>query len=307
MPRMMVSTRGSVLALLAWQWKKVTLFLAVSTGIYYLHHIHGLGALRLPTAPMGIVGAALGIFVSFRTNSAYDRWWEGRRLWGQLVNASRLFATQALAYLPAGPDGRPSEEQRALVRRHVAYIHALRCALRDQPILTDEAVQRSLGAEERASLEGEPNVGHALLHRQLVTLGAAASRGELHELRLTSLDRTVSALLDAQGGCERIKRTPMPRGYGFIAERLIVIFGCLFPLSMVAEVGVMVIPLNALVSLSFALISEAGRVLEDPFSMFWNGLPLSSMSTMIEINLRARLGDEGLPAPVAVSPQGVLM
>ena len=99
----------------------------------------------------------------------------------------------------------------------------------------------------------------------------------------------------------------MPRGYGFIADRLIVLFGCLFPLSVIAEIGWMTIPLNVLVSLSFALISEAGRVLEDPFSMFWNGLPLSSMSTMIEINMRARLGDRDLPAPVAVSPQGVLM
>jgi putative membrane protein len=307
MARMMVSTRGSVLALLMWQWKKVVVFVVVSSLIYYLHHHHGLGALRLPTTPMAVLGAALGIFVSFRTNSAYDRWWEGRRLWGQLVNASRLFATQVLAYLPRGEDGKPTPEQRALVKRHVAYIHVLRCALRDQAPLEDEAVRRSLDEDEQRALGGEPSLGHALLHAQLMTLGAIASRGDLHELRLTSLDRTVSSLLDAQGGCERIKRTPMPRGYGFIAERLIVIFGCLFPLSLVAELGWVVIPLNVIVSLSFALISEAGRVLEDPFTMFWNGLPLSSMSTMIEINLRARLGDAELPAPVPVSPQGVLM
>lgn len=307
MARMMVSTRGSVLALLAWQWKKVVFFLVASACIYYLHHFRGMEALRLPTTPMAIIGAALGIFVSFRTNSAYDRWWEGRRLWGQLVNSSRFFATQVLAYLPSGPQGRPTEEQRALVRRHVAYIHVLRCALREQAIFADEAVERSLTAEERAALEGEPSVGHALLHMQMTSLAAAASRGELDELRLSSLDRTVAAILDAQGGCERIKRTPMPRGYGFIADRLIVIFGCLFPLSLVAEIGWVVIPLNVIVSLSFALISEAGRVLEDPFTMFWNGLPLSSMSTMIEINLRARLGDSELPAAVAVSPQGVLM
>ena len=156
MPRMMVSNRGSVLALLAWQWKKVLFFLSASTLIYYLHHIHGIGALRLPTTPMAIIGAALGIFVSFRTNSAYDRWWEGRRLWGQLVNASRLFCSQVLSYLPTGPNGTPTEMQRALVRRHVVYIHVLRCALRDQAPFSDEAVKRSLSPRRAARSRARP-------------------------------------------------------------------------------------------------------------------------------------------------------
>lgn len=303
----MVANRGSVLALLAWQWRNVALFLGAGVVVHYLHHIRGLSSLRLPTTPLAIIGAALGIFVSFRTNTAYDRWWEGRRLWGQLVNSSRLFCSQVLSYLPAGADGAPSALQRLLIRRHVGYVHALRCALRDQPLAADEGVARVLPKEALAALQAEPNAAHALLHEQMVALSAASDRGELNELRLTSLDRTIATLLDAQGGCERIKRTPMPRGYGFIAERLILLFGCLFPLSMIAELGAWAVPLNVLVCLSFALISEAGRVLEDPFTMFYNGLPLSSISTMIEINLRKRLDDADLPQPVAMTAQGILM
>ncbi len=99
----------------------------------------------------------------------------------------------------------------------------------------------------------------------------------------------------------------MPRGYGFIADRLILVYGCLFPLALVAHLGILTIPINVLVCLSFALISEAGRVLEDPFTMFWNGLPLSALSTTIELNLRQRLGETELPSMPAPNERGILM
>ena len=84
--------------------------------------------------PVAVVGGAIGIFVSFRTNSAYDRWWEGRKLWGQLVNSSRHFCSQVLVYLPPGPAG-PSPLQVELIRRQIAYVHALRVLLPRTPYL----------------------------------------------------------------------------------------------------------------------------------------------------------------------------
>src|SRR5690606_28658920 len=121
------------------------------------------------------------------------------------------------------------------------------------------------------------------------------------------LDRSLEEMLAVQGGCERIKNTPMPRGYGFIADRLIMTYGFLFPLALVNELGWLVVPINVLVCLSFTLISEAGRVLENPFSLFWNGLPLYSMSMTIERNLGERLGDEDLVEIPGVDARGILM
>ncbi|MCA9619570.1 MAG: hypothetical protein KC731_11110, partial [Myxococcales bacterium] len=108
-------------------------------------------------------------------------------------------------------------------------------------------------------------------------------------------------------GCERIKKTPLPRGYAFIAERLIMAFSFLFPLATVAELGWFVIPVSVLVCLAFTLISEAGRVLEDPFSTFWNGLPLMALSRTIEVNLRQRLGETDLPPIPGPDKHGILM
>lgn len=298
---MMVTTRGSVLRLLAWQWKKVLLFAIAATVVTVLDRVFEVEHIRLPTTPMLVVGAAIGIFVSFRTNAAYDRWWEGRRLWGQLVNSSRHLATQALTYL------RRRELAREVVLRQAAYVHVLRCWLREQDPWSDPHVVRLLDGETREALRRETHATYALLHRHALALAAAADAGEIDPHRLQSFDRTIAALLDVQGGCERIKKTPMPRGYVFITERLIALYGTLFPLALIGELGWSLIPINVLVCMSFALMSEAGRVLEDPFSNFWNGLPLSTLSLTIESNLRTRLGDPDAPEIPGPDAFGVLM
>jgi putative membrane protein len=300
---MMVSNKGSVLRLMQWQWRAVVLFLA--GGIFaalvwtFFPALHWL---VIPMSPLAVVGAALGIFVSFRTNSAYDRWWEGRMLWGRLINVSRHFGTQVLCYLPAGS----SELQRRIVRRHVAYVHALRCLLRQQDPLADADFLRAV-PDDPERYRGQSNITHALLHEQAKELMAEVEAGHLAELRMQMIDRSLEEMLAVQGGCERIKKTPMPRGYGFIAERLIAAYGLLFPFGVVAELGWLVVPINVLVCLSFTLISEAGRVLEDPFTMFWNGLPLQNMSMTIERNLGERLGDTELVEIPGVDARGILM
>lgn len=289
---MMVTTRGSLLRMLLWQWRAALAFLSTGALAVGLHAL-GWTWLALPSLPVSVAGATLGFYVAFRTNNAYERWWEGRRLWGGLVNASRLLASQAIAYLP-----RPAAER--LVRRHLGYVHWLRCALRDQA-LDDEAL-RWLGAAPAGQ-----SPGLTLLHAQLEDLAALARAGELDEIRLQSLDRTLAALHDVQGGCERIKRTPLPRGYAFMAERFTHVFGVLFPFAIVKDLGAATPVVNLLVCIAFALISESGRVLEDPFTTFWNGLPLSALSRNIEIQLRGLLGETDLPAPVAIDAQGVLL
>lgn len=300
---MMVSNKGSVLRLVQWQWRATVVF--VVAGIFAAlvwTLVPALHWLVLPMSPLAVVGAALGIFVSFRTNSAYARWWEGRILWGRLINVSRLFGTQVLCYLPA--DAR--ELKRRLVHRHVAYVHALRCLLRQQDPLADADFLRSV-PDDPERYRGQSNITHALLHQQAVELVAEVDAGRLGELRMQRLDHSLEEMLAVQGGSERIKKTPMPRGYGFIAERLIWSYGILFPFAVVEEVGWLVVPINVLVCLSFTLISEAGRVLEDPFTLFWNGLPLQNMSMTIERNLGERLGDEELVEIPTVDARGILM
>lgn len=300
---MMVSNKGSVLRLLYWQWRSAVLFtVAAVAAVLVWKFVPALHWLVLPMPPLAVVGAALGIFVSFRTNSAYDRWWEGRKLWGRMVNVSRHFGTQVIHYLPADA---PELKQR-IVHRHAAYVHALRCLLRQQDPLADADFVRTL-PDDPERYRGQSNITHAILHQQAAELVELVDARRLSELRMQLLDRSLEEMLGVQGGCERIKKTPMPRGYGFIAERLIAAYGVLFPLALVSELEWMIVPINVLVCLSFTLISEAGRVLEDPFTMFWNGLPLEHLSKTIERNLGERLGDESLVEVPGVDERGILM
>ncbi|TNE87601.1 MAG: hypothetical protein EP330_18060 [Deltaproteobacteria bacterium] len=288
--------------LLRWQQRNVQFYVAVSFVAWFLISPLGLSFLELPVMPISIVGAAIGIFTSFRANQAYDRWWEGRKLWGRMINSSRHFCNQALHLVKPG-DVAP---QHRLVKRHITYVHALRCLLRQEDPYEDADYMRFVGDQE-AALKGSTNLTHALLDLQMADLVALADEGRLDGHRLEAMDRTVMDLLNIQGGCERIKGTPLPRGYGFIAELLVQIFAVMLPFSLVHDLGIMAVPMNVLVCMAFALISEAGRVLEDPFTLFYNGLPLKSLSIKIERNLLERLGEEELPPAVREVVPGVLM
>lgn len=300
---MIVGTGGSIVGLLSWQRTKIAYFAICAAAVLLVREM-GWTWVSLHAAPVTILGGALAIFAGFRTNSAYDRWWEGRRLWGGLVNSSRMLASQVTTYT-AGPDGAPSELARRIVRRQIGYAHFLRCVLREQDPFADERVKRYLEGELE-TLRGERTPCHALLDRTLKELTAEARAERLNELRLASLDRTIAAILDVQGGCERIKKTPFPRAYGFTAERLITIYALMLPLALAGDLWVWMIPINVIVCTAFLLISEIGRVLEDPFTMFWNGLPLAAISQGIENDLRHRLGETDLD-PVPGPVNGVLM
>ncbi len=302
---MIVGENGSVVRLLLWQWRSVALFTVVGTIVTTLHEFEVL-RFRLPTLPLGVVGGALGIFVSFRTNNAYARWWEGRQHWGKLINSSRHFTLQVLSYLRAIEGVDLPAVQREILLRHVAYVHTLRAHLRKQDILADDHVVRLVSEADRNKLAREKNIPYAILHEQFAQLEDLSTRGVIDIYRLQGFDRMINDFLDVQGACERIKNTPMPRSYGFIGERLIWAYSGLFPFAIWDEMSWLTIPANVLVCLAFTLIGEVGRVLEDPFDMFYNTLPISALSTTIEINVRQRLGDTELPEdPKPVTP-GVL-
>ncbi len=297
---MMVNARGSVLGLLAWQWRWALLFTASATAAQLTHALLGWRHLELPTLPLAVVGGAIGIFASFRSNAGYARWWEARQLWGRLVNSSRHLASLALT-------AAPGDEARAMVRRQIAWAHVLRCTLRHQDPWADPDVLAWTTEAEREAARADRNAAYAILHGQYESVARMVASGAASELRAQSLEATLAGLLDVQGGCERIERTPFPRAYGFIAERLIIAYGCMLPFALVKDLGWVAVPVNLLVCGAFTLISEVGRVLEDPFTMFWNGLPLSAMSKTVELNLRQRMGERDVPAAPQPDARGILM
>ncbi|MBV8705781.1 MAG: hypothetical protein JO182_18790 [Acidobacteriaceae bacterium] len=260
---------------------------------------HPFKKIAVPDLIVSVLGAALGILLGFRTNSAYARWWEARQLWGALVNSSRSIARQALAFTRDLPD----EQQAAgdqfahhLIYAQLAFVHALRCHLRKQspwediaPFLPDEFVTK---------LRGEQNIPAAILQHMGEYAANGANMGLLTEWRLTRLDSTFTDLANVQGACERIKNTPLPRQYDHYPELFAQAYCVLLPFVLVDETKLFTPLVTLSIGFVFLVLNRIGKNLEDPFENKVYDTPMTALSRTIEINLRQTLGETQLPPPV---------
>ena len=280
-------------------WRR-TLFVFLLSGIvtYGYHHVPHLDFSVTPT-PFVMLGLPLGIFLGFRNNGAYDRFWEGRRLWGQLVNTSRTFTRQVLTMIqPAVGEGEGVAKAREveLVHHLIAYVHAFRHHLRDED--PSPMLARILPGFDHV---GEPNVPAAIQMQMGSRLAAATRAGCIHPFHFAMLEQTLTVLTDVQGGCERIKSTPLPYSYAVLMHRIVAGYCVLLPFG-IAEASGWATPFVSL-AISYALfgLDAVGDEIEEPFGTDPNDLPLYSLSIMIEGNARARIGEPIPPKVQAVN------
>lgn len=287
--------------------RRVVLTTAVGLVVTLLHELRNLFDSNLTPLPFTLVGVALSIFLGFRNNTGYDRFWEGRKLWGMLVNVSRSMTRQLLTLIgPRMSDARDDHrvaagehEELAGVRHQlvymlIAYVHAVRHHLRDEDALAD--LEGLLPPELHRSLAGEVNRPIAILQWMGDRLRGLYDRGWIHPLHLTVLEGSLTQLTDIQGACERIKSTPIPASYTVLMHRIVALYCLGLPFGIVDSVGVLTPVVVAIVAYAFYGLDAVGTEVEDPFGLDPNDLPLSALSRMIEINLRQRLGEQNLPA-----------
>ena len=267
----------------------------VSTFVTFLEEQHDWHP-DLTPLPFQLIGVALGIFLGFQNNAAYDRWWEGRKLWGSLVNTSRSMARQVLTLV--GPTEGPEAEEAAalrdvLVRRIIAFAHALRLSLRDDDDLTD--LERFLDADEVRRLKSESNRPFAINQGTAERLRAAWKRGWIDTFHLPVLEASMVSMTDVQGACERIKGTPIPFSYKTLIHRITALYCYTFPFGLVDLVHIFTPLVCVIVAYALFGLDAVGDEIEMPFGTDPNDLPLHAISTTIEVNLRQRLGDTDLP------------
>ncbi len=190
-----------------------------------------------------------------------------------------------------------------LIYFQIAYVHALRQQLRGLPPWDELA--RLLDPKDVGQLRSEKNVPLAIQQRMGRLLRDARERQWVDPLEWQAIDRNLDDLADAQGGTERIKGTPMPKQYDYFPMLFVQIFCVLLPMGMVEQLG-WITPLGStVVGFMFLALDKIGRDLEDPFDNTIYDIPLTAITTNIEINLRQLLGEQELPSPVA-AVNGVL-
>lgn len=290
--------------------KRLGLLFLLDSTIAILYTQFGVDWLALPSLPLAIIGGALSVFLAFRNNSAYDRWWEARSLWGALVNTARTFSRQVLTLVdePNGytadtesenthtATGEPKLTKHELVEVQIAYVHALRCHLRRQNPFPE--LESRLPAHLVTYLRKQKNVPIAMLLLMGQQLRHFFDEGRLDSIRFTNIDNTLTDLCNVQGACERIKNTPLPRQYHYLPRLLVAVYSVLLPLGLVEGLGMLTPVVSVLVSFIFISLDTIGKEIENPFENTVHDTPMSSLTRSIEINLLQNMGRENLPREI---------
>lgn len=243
--------------------------------------------------PLPLLGTGLAVFLGVRNNTAYARWWEARTLWGAVINGSRSFARSlTLLVLPAEAQAL----RHALVHHQIAWTHALRCLLRREDPAADIAPFLPPATLARIAAAANPPFA---IQREMAELLAAGRRDAwLDSVAAASLNGTLSALTDAQGGLERIRNTPMPQQYAAFSRVFVTAYCLMLPFGIVPDLNVLTPLGSALIGFVFLALDESGRHLEDPFLQSAYDVPMSAITRTVEIDLRQAIGDADIPPPL---------
>lgn len=232
-----------------------------------------------PTIAMhSLLGIVLGLFLVFRTNSAYDRWWEGRRLWGGMVNSTRNLALKLNAYT-----NKENHEDRDWFSRMISnFVFATKESLRRGVQLNELEPVSEAFIDELKKYKHKPNRISALLYEKVNSLYKS---GQITGDQLITLDKELKDLIDIMGACERIRYTPIPYSYMMYIKKFIFIYIITLPFGFVTDSGyftILIVLLITFVLMSVELIAEE---IEDPFGYDLNDLPTDELAMKIKDNV----------------------
>ncbi|MBH2018646.1 bestrophin family protein [Polaromonas sp.] len=289
--RLFFAVRGSIL-------KRIWLTLLVNTlSAILVTILHGnFFALKitLTTIPFTLIGLPLAIFLGFRNSTAYDRYWEGRKLWGELVLRCRSLARQCQSFIQpssafSGQAPEVDAARQRMIYRGIGFVHALRLQLRDRKDYAE--LQRWAPEAEWARLASASSKHDALMLEIGRELGACQRQGWIDPCLAVSIDTTLSGMTAAAAACERIKGTPIPFSYTLLLHRTAYLYCFLLPFGLVDTIGFMTPFVVVIVAYTFFGLDALGDEIEEPFGLEANDLPLDTLCRAIEANLLESLGE----------------
>ncbi len=314
--------------ILRYAWKNLLFFTLWATGVFSVYFFLDWRHIDIPFQPLSVIGIAVAFYIGFKNSQSYDRFWEGRKIWGGIVNYSRTWANGVLSLVEDD-----QETKRVLIYRHIAWINALRIQLR-QPtsfsIKENRAVEKLfdrhnernpvcqdisnfVGGPELEDLQHRKNVATHLVKNQGLHLKELLAEGKISEFDKQILHHSLEEFYNLQGKCERIKNTPFPRQYAYFSTLFTWIFVLLLPFGLLnvfqdelneAKVTThgwflfLMIFFSVLISWIFTTMEKIGSNSEDPFEGRINDVPMTALCRTIEIDLRDMLDEKELPEKV---------
>ncbi len=247
--------------------------LIVSLELHYLHL-----ETKNPTVMHSILGFVLSMLLVFRTNTAYDRWWEGRKIWGSMVNNSRNLSLKLSAYIPKNY----KIERQNLQHLITNYVFSAKNHLRDNYVQHEFFVVDDFTLEEFSEANHKPNLVAKKLYEHINNLN---TRGILTNNHVLIINEELKSFTDNCGACERIKNTPIPYSYNIFLKKMIFLYIISLPIFFGSEFKYTTIPITMIVLYVFASIELIAEEIEDPFGVDDNDLPLDDICNRIKNNL----------------------
>ncbi|WKW50871.1 bestrophin family protein [Rhodomicrobium lacus] len=283
---MLFTLRGTVVIQI---WQRLLIVAAVSTFVAVFPHVWSEPLPSVSLAPFSLIGLVLSIFLGFRNNACYDRWWEARKQWGHLIAQSRALAREARALHD------PAVAER-IARRSIGFAAVLAARLRGQ----DEAaaLRPWLSEAEAVAVLATRNRPQAVLQLLTVEIVDIHRRGNCGEILLRMLEDRVEEMNAIQTACERIKNTPAPFAYSLLLHRTSWIFCLVSPFGLWETCGLATPLFTLVLAYAFFGLDAVGDELEEPFGLLPNGLPLNAMVRTIEIDLLETIGAKEIPEPL---------
>jgi len=265
---------------------KVELILVILYAVAFeaIHGFYNAQALNIPIAIPGIIGTIISLLLAFKSNQAYDRWWEARIVWGAIVNDSRTLIRQVMAFYE-DPDfsveGNNFKENFA--RRQAAWCYALGMALRNKNPL--KSIKSLFTDDDFDFVKRHKHVPNAILILHAKELKMATNKGHINVFQQVEIDNTLTRLCDSMGKCERIKNTIFPTTYSMYIRFTLCLFIILLPFGLTDLIGWLQIPLVTTIGAAFFLIEKMAIHLQDPFESKPTDTPVTEISNNIEKNL----------------------
>jgi len=276
--------RGTILTVIYPQLVVLVLFSLI---IQAVHEWHWIVIPEFSTSPFALLGVAMSIFLGFRNNAAYERWWEGRLQWGSMVSMVRCLARTAETLM----DDHPARRQ--LLSLVAGFSHSLRGRLRKEDTSAD--VRCWLGKEMGSLVLLHRNPPDYCLREAARMLGQLHREGVIDSIGLQMLDHQLSELTTIQAACERLASTRMPFAYTVLTHRVAYLYCYLLPFGLIASMGWLTPVFTFLLAYTFFGLDALSEQLEEPFGRDANDLPLEALCRVNEISIAEALGDNPPP------------
>ncbi|MFV8368331.1 bestrophin family protein [Flavobacterium sp. LB2R40] len=271
---------------------KVELALVISYSVLFevFHHYYINISIDIPFAVPTIIGTIISLLLAFKSNQAYDRWWEARIIWGSIVNESRTLVRQIITFYK-DPDFsvEANNFKEKFAKRQIAWCYSLGQLLRNKDSL--KPIKSFLSEDELLFIKNHHHIPNALLILHAKDLRDARNAGKLKTYQQVEIDNTLTRLCDAMGKCERIKNTIFPTTYSMYIRFTLCLFIFLLPFGLTSLLGWFAIPLVTTIGTAFFLIEKMAIHLQDPFENRPTDTPVTTISNSIEKNLMQMINE----------------